>query len=502
MDRLRARLRRLRWKLTWSYTWVAALTFLIIETVLLILLMIALGFNPLQGDIQVFTDIVAPVMTDDIRPITMAYLRNQPVDSAFLQADLEQILGNEPLTVSVSPFDVKQFASVFVLDAQQNLLASTPQFTTLPPDGRFFDPRLLTGDDSLVPLITAAFDGETSLDQPYVHLTPEAIFLVYVEPLLGEEGLLGVEVVVMRLPSAAAILLLTLGVVVGGLLLFTLSAAAVGTVFGWRTARKLSGRLTYLAETTTAWGQGNFERQIQDDEEDEIGELGGNLNRMAIDLQTLVADKAQIAVLEERDRMARELHDTLAQGMAGLVLQLEAVKHHLNEGEVSESQQIVTEASTQARDALRKARAAIDDLRAEALFAPDFIRVVAQQAQKYGVANDIEVELDAHLPDSLLLPPSTSLHAQRAVAEILTNVARHAQATAIWIGLRLVDGDLLIEAKDDGVGFDVATAILPGHYGLIGLKERALLTGGDFSVESAPQSGTTVQLRLPLEKNA
>ena len=95
MTRLRARLRRLRWKLTWSYTWVAALSFLTIETVLLVLLMIALGFNPLQRDIEVFNDIVAPVLADDIRPITMAHLRNQPVDSAALQADLEQILGLE-----------------------------------------------------------------------------------------------------------------------------------------------------------------------------------------------------------------------------------------------------------------------------------------------------------------------------------------------------------------------------------------------------------------------
>jgi hypothetical protein len=148
MTRIRARLGRLRWKLTWSYTWVAALSFLIVETVLLVLLMVVLGFNPLRRDFEVYNDIVAPVLVDDIRPITMAHLRNQPVDSAALQADLEQILGLEPFKTSRSPFEIEQFASVFVLDAQKNLLASTPQYTTVPPDGRFFDPALLTGDDS------------------------------------------------------------------------------------------------------------------------------------------------------------------------------------------------------------------------------------------------------------------------------------------------------------------------------------------------------------------
>ncbi|MGD8585372.1 MAG: histidine kinase [Chloroflexota bacterium] len=502
MTRLRARLRRLRWKLTWSYTWVAALSFLIVETVLLVLLMIVFGFNPLRRDVEVYNEIVAPVLTDDIRPITLAHLRNQPVDSAALQADLEQILGLEPLTTASSPFEIEQFASVLVLDAQQNLVASTPQYTTVPADGRFFDPSRLTGDDSLEPLITAVYSGDTSFDQPYLQDTPDARYLVFVEPLVAEDGrhLLGVEVVIVRTPTPATVLLLVLVVVVGGLTLFSLAAAMIGTLFGWRTARKFSGRLAHLSQVSAAWSQGNFERQIEDDEADEIGELGENLNQVAADLQTLLADKEQIAVLEERNRMARELHDTLAQGVAGLVLQLEAVKHHLNEGQVAESRLIVAEASAQARDALRNARSAIDDLRAEALFAPDFIAAVTQQVQTFGNSNNISVEPDAQLPDSLLLPPVTSLHARRALAEMLANVARHAEATKAWVKLRLADGYLLIEVVDNGVGFDVDTAARPGHYGIIGLKERAQLTGGRFSIESSPESGTTALLSLPLEK--
>ena len=226
MTRLRARLGRLRWKLTWSYTWVAALSFLIVETVLLVLLMVTLGFNPLQRDVEVYNEIVAPVLTDDIRPITMAHLRNQPVDAAALQADLEQILGLEPFETALSPFEIEQFASVFVLDAQQNLLASTPQFSTVPADGRFFDPTLLTGDDSLAPLITAAYAGDTSVDQPYLQNTPDARYLVFVEPLMAEDGrLLGVEVTIVRTPTPATVVLLALVAVVGGLTVFSLAAA-------------------------------------------------------------------------------------------------------------------------------------------------------------------------------------------------------------------------------------------------------------------------------------
>jgi len=503
MSSLLSRFKRLRWKLTWSYTWVAAVTFLIIATVLLVILMIALGFNPFQGSFEVFNDIIAPVIRDDIRPITMAHLRNQPVDSALLQADLEQILDNESFTTSSSPYELEQFASVFVLDAQQHLLASTPQFAATPPDGRFFDPTLLTGDDSLVPLIEAVYAGDESIEQPYPHVTDEALYLVFVERLPDEAGhLLGVQVIIVRTPTPTTIFLMVFGVVAGGLLIFTLFAAVVGTLFGWRTARGLSGRLTQLSYTAASWGQGNFEGYIEDSEQDEIGELGQNLNRVAADLQTLLADKEKIAVLEERDRMARELHDTLAQGVSGLVLQLEAVKHHLETGEIPESQMIVSEAVTQARDAMRKARAAIDDLRAEAIFAPEFMEVIAQRAERFHAATGIAYELDAQLPDNLLLPPTLSLHARRGLAEMLANVARHAEAKTVQIRIHLAEGFLLIEVADDGVGFDTKAAVGPGHYGIIGLKERARLTGGHFSIESALDTGTTVQLRLPQEETA
>ena len=83
---------------------------------------------------------------------------------------------------------------------------------------------------------------------------------------------------------------------------------------------------------------------------------------------------------------------------------------------------------------------------------------------------------------------------------MLANVARHAEATTVRLQLQLADGCLLIEVVDDGVGFDVETAVRPGHYGIIGLKERARLTGGQFSIQSSPEGGTTTLLRLPLEK--
>lgn len=498
ISRLRAQFKRLRWKLTWSYTWVAALTFLIIETALLVLLMSLTGFNPLRRDIEVFNDIVAPVLADDIRPITMAHLRNQPVDTAHLQADLEQILGLEPLTTSSSPFEIEQFASVFVLDAQQNLLASTPQYTALPPDGRFFDPTLLTGDDSLVPLITAAYAGEDSLDQPYAQDTPESLYLVFVEPLSDEDGrLLGVEVAIIRTPTRSTVLLLALSVIVGGLTIFSLAAALIGTLFGWRTARKLSGRLAHLSQTTAAWGRGDFERDIQDAEADEIGELGQNLNRVAAELQELLADKEQMAVLEERNRMARELHDTLAQGVAGLILQLEAVKHHLESGHDERAETIVGQALERARGTLANSRAAIDDLRLDSAEITLF-ESIRRKVDRFTAATGISCDLTLDLPEQITISPQVYEHAEPVVGEGLANIARHARASQAWVHLAQVGEALEISVRDDGRGFDVEAATRPGHYGLLGMRERVRLAGGTFVINSAPERGTRITVRLPL----
>ena len=500
MTRIRARFRRLRWKLTWSYTWVAALTFFIIEAVLLVILFSLLGVNPLQAGSGLLHEELLPSLADSVQPITAFHLRQKPPDPAALQADLEQIMSDMPFSLSTRPFESDHVYSVFVLDAEQRLLASVPQYAMLPPDGRLFDTTVLVGDEALVPLIEAAYAGDNSFPQPVVYESPQALYLITGDPIHDDDGeLVGVQVAIIRAPTGTALLLLALRVIVGGLIIFSLAAALMGTLFGWRTARKLSERLAHLSQTMAAWGQGDFEQNIMDNEEDEIGELGQNLNRVATDLKTLLADKEQIAILEERDRLARELHDTLAQGVAGLILQLEAIKHHLSAEEVPESQMIVSEATKRARDALHDARAAIDDLRAEVVFATDFITAVSRKAQQFSTVHNISWELDAQLPDSLLLPPTISLHARRALAEMLTNVARHSGATELSVRLRLANGSLLVEVADDGQGFDVETAIRPGHYGIVGLKERARLTGGQLAIDSAPGKGTTVQLHLPLE---
>jgi NarL family two-component system sensor histidine kinase YdfH len=198
----------------------------------------------------------------------------------------------------------------------------------------------------------------------------------------------------------------------------------------------------------------------------------------------------------ERQRMARELHDTLAQGLAGLILQLEAVDSHLGQDHPDQAQAIVHQAMGRARVTLADARSAIQDLRDGTPSIDNLSDAIRQEVDRFTTATGIPCELKLSPPKEI--PTSVHEHARRAVAEGLTNIARHAQANNVWLKLWESEGMLEIALRDDGVGFD-PTVKLGGHYGLVGLRERARLAGGSLELVSEPGAGTTLTLVLPLE---
>jgi NarL family two-component system sensor histidine kinase YdfH len=209
------------------------------------------------------------------------------------------------------------------------------------------------------------------------------------------------------------------------------------------------------------------------------------------------ADRVEdLTLAAERQRMARELHDTLAQGLAGLILQLEAANSHQASGRSDRAQEIVQQAMARARATLADARRAIDGLREGPAGRADLPKAVREEVARFATATGIPCALDLALPPAL--PDAVHEHALRAVAEGLTNVARHAQATQAWVRLSSAGDRLEIQVRDDGIGFDPATAAQAGHYGLLGMRERARLAGGRLEIVSSPGTGTTLRLSLPL----
>jgi len=210
----------------------------------------------------------------------------------------------------------------------------------------------------------------------------------------------------------------------------------------------------------------------------------------------LAASSARIESLtlqNERQRMARELHDTLAQGVAGLVLQLEAVKSHLKAGRAERASAIVEQSLVRARSTLADSRAAIDDLRA----APaNLSEAIHEKIERFTQATGIPCGLEISLAENSITV-DVKEHALHILSEALANVARHAQAGQVQVKFLIEDNQLEMEVHDNGKGFNMNAESNTGHYGLLGMRERARLMGGTLVIESEPDSGTNIRFVVP-----
>lgn len=213
-------------------------------------------------------------------------------------------------------------------------------------------------------------------------------------------------------------------------------------------------------------------------------------------LADYAAQVESLTLATERQRMARELHDTLAQGVAGLVLRLEAANNHLENGRTPRAQEIIQQSMNRARSTLADARAAIDDLRLEDRSLTDSIE---HRVNRFTQATGIRCHLSLNLDDETAVSPTTADHAERIISESLTNITRHAQANNVWLDVTQSSTLLTILVRDDGVGFEAETAATNGHYGLLGMRERARLVNGTFEITSELDKGTILVITLPLE---
>jgi NarL family two-component system sensor histidine kinase YdfH len=214
-------------------------------------------------------------------------------------------------------------------------------------------------------------------------------------------------------------------------------------------------------------------------------------------LHTLMLEHQQAQILShERQRMARDLHDTLAQGVAGIILQLEATKPYLASGDGERVHQIIDHTLQRARATLQEARAAIADLRVTA----SLRKRVHEKVDHFRHLTAIPCEVTAQ--DIVCDDPRVTEIALYTLGEGLTNIAQHAHASQVAVSITQSKRTLTLQIQDDGCGFDPRKSPGPGHYGLLGMRERILLIGGRFTLESAIGQGTCLQVHLPLEEVA
>lgn len=221
--------------------------------------------------------------------------------------------------------------------------------------------------------------------------------------------------------------------------------------------------------------------------------------QMMRELEVAREQVAALTLQNERQRVAQDLHDTLSQGLAGLILQLDAADAHLERQNTERAREIIGGAMTQARRTLAETRLVIEDLRFSRPGGFALKQAVEAEIEAFRTMCPTETSVRLDIPDTL--PDAFDRHVPLIVREGLGNVARHAQARHCAVVVRPRASELLIEIEDDGIGFDAARAEMrTGHFGLAGMRERADSLGGQMEIVSRKRSGTMLRVRLPMRR--
>jgi signal transduction histidine kinase/ligand-binding sensor domain-containing protein len=203
-------------------------------------------------------------------------------------------------------------------------------------------------------------------------------------------------------------------------------------------------------------------------------------------------------VLQERARLAREIHDTLTQAFVGIASQLDVVDMRMRR-DIDAAHSSLDLARRMAQHSLTEARRSVMDLRAAALDDHDLAAALKSGSLLWAEGSGVEVDVEIK-GESGNLPEDVAHHILRIAQEGVTNVLKHARATRVALKLRIEQGMLNLRVRDNGCGFDSHNvfAAAKGHFGLIGMRERAERLGGELRLESRPGEGTELDVTVPL----
>jgi NarL family two-component system sensor histidine kinase LiaS len=283
---------------------------------------------------------------------------------------------------------------------------------------------------------------------------------------------------------------------------------ALGGAFGYWHSNRIKRRLDPLMDTMLLLEKGNFSRPAPDLGEDEIGRLGDQLNRImkkweeqVTSLQRLstnnaeLAEKARLsAVVEERQRLARELHDAVSQQLFAISMTATAVGRTL-EKDFEKAQRQIHLIEEMAAVAQSEMRALLLHLRPVHLEGKRLTEGLVELLQELRakVPMDITWEMD----EEMRLPKGIEDHLFRIVQEAMSNALRHSKASKLEVKLQHRPDAARLMIRDNGVGFDLE-AKKHASYGLVSMKERVSEIGGSLNIITAPDKGTRIDIRVPI----
>lgn len=215
----------------------------------------------------------------------------------------------------------------------------------------------------------------------------------------------------------------------------------------------------------------------------------------------LYARSEEAAIAEERTRIAREIHDGLAQDLSYLVMKISVAQKLAAQGKDKDVRKELTEISDQLRRDVRDVRRIIYALRPIDIENEGFLPALTKFVRDFGNVNELEVKFNV-VGDASHLPPKLETALFRLTQEALNNIRKHAQAKNVWADLSFDEQQhASLCVRDDGGGFDLPAALLAaqqrGSVGLVQMRERAERAGGSFTIDTAPGKGTRIEIVLP-----
>jgi len=209
----------------------------------------------------------------------------------------------------------------------------------------------------------------------------------------------------------------------------------------------------------------------------------------------LLTQAREAGILDERQRMARDIHDTVAQGLAGIIAQLHAADVTDDE---AQRRRHLDSAADLARESLAEARRTVQAIGPPTLDTAQLPEALAEVSAKWSRAHDVPVEL-VTTGDAKPMHPEVEVTLLRVTQEALTNAAKHSGAARVGITLSYMEDQLALDVRDDGIGFEPAKtkAAKGSGYGIAAMRQRVGRLAGSLSVESEPGSGTVVSAIVP-----
>ena len=492
--------RQIRWKLAIIYTAVTLCVFFATDLILTVsttrqaFLSDNFANSLFQMSLQEGRNLMPFLRQDEInqaglqRYIDQRFpFRNRPPEfEKVVDSDQERPEKNVTVNAPVLEASYSESKSVIIVADENGIIQATNRTESFPIDENLYE--LLSASEAIY--LADVLEQDLFAGIEYIYADTQTLYLAV--PLVERFTVVGVIYLRVYSPSFFEILTYAFEMFAPRIPVMLLVSSVVGFFFGFLSANSITNRLDLVTKIAGRWGNGDFSARIGEVQPDEIGQLTRDLDQMADRFEQLLQSKEQLAMLEERNRLARDLHDSVKQQLFAVNMTLAAAaalwKKHPDKA--FERLEVTRKLSQQAQDELSDL---IRTLRPLKLAEHSLMEAIQEYLEDWKRQTHIAAVLEQEGEGQL--SPDAQQSVYRIFQEALSNIARHSNATAISLSVSYTPDNMQLAIHDNGTGFDPED--VKRGIGLNSMRERAESNGGQFKLSSS-MNGTKIRVTIPL----